>query len=756
MSNKRRTKKKTKATEVEKAQQQRLLGAGLIVLAVLCFFSLISFEMGWLGIAFRFLFNFLFGVSGKVFALAMGLIGVLLISNLQSQVKTRCLTSILLFSFINLVYTDINTLHRFTFDHQISFYLNSPRDAGVLGHFFSSAFLSLFGRLGTLILLGFLGLISVFILIHPKKWKELAIQMGQWISQLIQKFKNRAHDKKAVEEKKVQPKPKKKTMPSQKPFEVEIRDYRPKSATEPTDTQVDIPSEPAPASEQVQVKATPLNQDEKEAFTKEIKNEEMEEKYHYPPLSLLKKVSSSEGVSDELMRKNGRIIEETMANFNIDSRITAINRGPTITCYELEPAPGIKLNRIVALQDNLALSLASSDIRIEAPIPGKRAVGIEVPNHVKDSVSLREMIDSEEFKTLDSNVPLALGKDVSGETIISTIDKMPHLLIAGATGSGKSVCINVILTSILYKSSPKDVKLILIDPKVVELSIYNTIPHLLIPVVTDPKKAAFALSWAVDEMEKRYKLFAEEMVRDITSYNEKIESQGDPTKTTLPKIMIVVDELSDLMMVSANEVEDYITRLAQMARAAGIHLILATQRPSVDVITGTIKANIPSRIAFSVSSQIDSRTILDMSGAEKLLGKGDMLFYQGVYSKPKRIQGAFVSDEEVDKIIKYVSEGHEEETQFNEEVLDAIETKKNTPLVETDELLEEAIHLVLTQNQASISFLQRRLKVGYARAARMVDQMEEMGVIGPHEGSKPRKLLWSDEEIDAYLKGENN
>jgi len=435
-----------------------------------------------------------------------------------------------------------------------------------------------------------------------------------------------------------------------------------------------------------------------------------------------------------------------MKNFGIDAKIVQINRGPTITCYELEPAPGVKVSRIVNLSNDLALSLAASDIRIVAPIPGKSAVGIEVPNKVKDNVTLKEILQSEEYQTLDSNIPLSLGKDITGKTIISSIDKMPHLLIAGATGSGKSVCINTIIMSILFKAHPDDVKLLLIDPKVVELNIYNGIPHLLIPVVTDPKKAAMALDWAVSEMERRYKLFADNNVRDIKSYNLKFSNKPEEK---LPNIVIIIDELADLMMVAAKEIEDYICRLAQMARAAGMYLIIATQRPSVDVITGTIKANIPSRISFAVSSQIDSRTILDMSGAEKLLGKGDMLFFPSHLSKPVRVQGAFVSDEEVKKVVDFLKS--QSTAEYDEEIISTIENEMNFNNLndDVDVLLPDAISIVVEEGQASISMLQRRLKIGYARAARIIDQMEERGIVSGYEGSKPRKVLISKEELDS-------
>ena len=466
--------------------------------------------------------------------------------------------------------------------------------------------------------------------------------------------------------------------------------------------------------------------------------------YTLPPLNLLKSYDNKKDDSEKKeIINNAKLIEETLKNFGIEATITQINRGPTITCYELSPSPGIKLSRIVSLADNIAMSLATSDIRIEAPIPGKSAVGIEVPNRVKDSVSLKEMLLSDEYLNIDSNLPLVLGKDVSGKPIVSSIDKMPHLLIAGATGSGKSVCINTIIMSIIYKSSPEEVRLILIDPKVVELSIYNDIPHLLIPVVTDPKKASFALNWAVDEMEKRYKLFAQNSVRDMKSYNEKQRAKNEET---LPSIVIIIDELADLMMVAAQEIEDYICRLAQMARAAGIYLIIATQRPSVDVITGTIKANVPSRISFAVSSQVDSRTILDMAGAEKLLGRGDMLFYPSFYSKPLRVQGAFVSDSEVESVVNFLKTNNESD--YDEEIIDVVQNSAELKTDFNDELLPEAIKMVVEEGQASISLLQRRLRIGYARAARLIDEMEARGIVGGFEGSKPRKVLITEEDLE--------
>lgn len=476
---------------------------------------------------------------------------------------------------------------------------------------------------------------------------------------------------------------------------------------------------------------------------KEIHKEDIVH-YEFPSLDLLKEVevtnTSSKGKE---IKDNIKIIQDTLNNFGVDAKVIGVNSGPTITSYEISLAAGVKVSKILSLSDNLALALATTDIRILAPIPGKSAVGIEVPNKNKDTLLLKEILDSDEFRNLKSKLPLALGKDVTGNTIISSIANMPHLLIAGATGSGKSVCINTIIMSILYKARPDEVKLIMIDPKVVELNVYNNIPHLLIPVVTNAKKAQFSLNWAVQEMEKRYQLFAKYNVKDMQSYNEL-----DTITEKMPQIVIIIDELADLMMVAATEVEDAICRLAQMARAAGMHLIVATQRPSVDVITGTIKANIPSRISFQVSSQIDSRTILDMSGAEKLLGKGDMLYYPSNLSKPIRVQGAFVSDKEVKRVCDFIR--NQGEANYNQDAVESISTNNTSQTMQDDkdDLYDEAVKLVVADGQASISYLQRKLKIGYSRAARIVDQMEEMGVVSGYDGSKPRKVLIEEEDLE--------
>ena len=482
-----------------------------------------------------------------------------------------------------------------------------------------------------------------------------------------------------------------------------------------------------------------------------------DEHYEYPPVELLSKGSKKaiKGGARALTDVATKL-QKTLYSFGVQAKVENVSVGPAITRYELKPAEGVRVSKIANLADDIALNLAAETIRIEAPIPGKQAVGIEVPNKEKEMVSLREVVESEEFENSKSKLSVALGKDVAGQIIIADIAKMPHALIAGATGSGKSVCINTIITSIIYKAKPSEVKLVMVDPKVVELSVYNAIPHLLIPVVTDPKKAAGALAWAVQEMDNRYNVFAQKGVRDLKGYNALIEKENGQGK--LPQIVIIIDELADLMMVAAKEVEDSICRLAQKARAAGMHLIIATQRPSVDVITGIIKANIPSRIAFSVSSQVDSRTILDQIGAEKLLGKGDMLYFPSGAPKPTRIQGAFVSDDEVEKIVSFVKSNGE--AQYSEDILETIENSNKPekelkedgdPDDDTDPFLMDAIDVVVETGQASTTFIQRKFKVGYARAGRIIDQLEERGIISGYQGSKPRQVLMTKEKL-AELK----
>ena len=470
--------------------------------------------------------------------------------------------------------------------------------------------------------------------------------------------------------------------------------------------------------------------------------------YRKPPITLFERGSSkTKGDIENELKTNAQLLVDTLESFGVKTKIIDISRGPSVTRYELQPLAGVKISKITNLADDIALNLAASGVRIEAPIPNKAAVGIEVPNKSSSSVNIRSIFESKQFKDSASPLSIALGVDIAGNVVVTDLTRMPHLLIAGSTGSGKSVCVNAIITSFLYKSSPEDVKLILIDPKVVELAEYNGIPHLLMPVVTEPKKAAGALGSAVAEMEKRYKLFAETGVREIKSYNKLAETREDLEK--LPYVAIIIDELADLMMVAGKEVEDYICRIAQKARAAGMHLIVATQRPSVDVITGLIKANIPARIAFAVSSQIDSRTILDGGGAEKLLGMGDMLFLPLGASKPIRVQGTYVKDGEIEKVIDYIKEDYTAD--YNQEMISSMENiaaatgGKGSQAADgddqRDEMTTKAIEVVVDAGQASTSLLQRKLKLGYARAARIMDEMEEMGIIGPYEGSKPRQVL---------------
>ena len=708
---------KTQKTRKKNNQFNKdILGSTFIAVGIIWMISLFSFQMGIIGSFVRGTTFLLMGFAGYFFPLALVGIGIIFIMDKFDNKEINKSIIILITLLLLLVFLDGKNmkiegfLDRIKISNSLSL---EHKGGGVIGAFLGFFFYQLFGKIGGYIVIFTVFIICILILTDVKVkdlFKRISLSLKLNNKDTSYKPTNKSKIKNSIEQLEINPE------------EIQILDYNSKSQ-----------------------KKTNEGKDYK-SLDEEIKisNHKTENYvYKYPSINLLK---SDINRKDENEKKeiinNAKIIEETMKNFGIDATITQINRGPTITCYELSPSPGIKLSRIVSLSDNIALSLASSDIRIEAPIPGKAAVGIEVPNKSKDTVTLKEMLLTNEFRDLDSELPLVLGKDVSGKPIVSSIDKMPHLLIAGATGSGKSVCINTIIMSIIYKSSPEDVKLMLIDPKVVELSIYNDIPHLLIPVVTDAKKASFALNWAVEEMERRYKIFAKNSVRDISSYNIK---QKTNNLEKLPSIIIIIDELADLMMVAAQEIEDYICRLAQMARAAGVYLIVATQRPSVDVITGTIKANIPSRISFAVSSQVDSRTILDMSGAEKLLGKGDMLFYPSFFSKPLRVQGAFVSGKEVDAVVNFLKENNQVE--YDNDVIEVVQTSMDIELDDSDVLLPEAIQLVVDEGQASISLLQRRLKIGYTRAARIVDEMEARGIIGGYEGSKPRKVLITAEDL---------
>ena len=533
-----------------------------------------------------------------------------------------------------------------------------------------------------------------------------------------------------------------------------------------------VPVEEPPVAEHTKRKT----RSSEEEIEKEVANvaQEMapamsqpDKKYVFPPVDLLKAGSGKKSANTESqLRETANKLQQTLKTFGVNVTVTNISCGPAVTRYEIQPEMGVKVSKIVGLADDIKLNLAAADIRIEAPIPGKAAVGIEVPNKENVTVAFRDLIESKEFKESKSKISFAVGKDISGRTKVTDIAKMPHLLIAGATGSGKSVCINTIIMSILYKADPNEVKLLMIDPKVVELSVYNGIPHLMIPVVTDPKKASGALHWAVAEMTDRYEKFAQANVREINGYNAKVDSievpEGQERPQKMPQIVIIVDELADLMMVASNDVEEAICRLAQLARAAGIHLVIATQRPSVNVITGLIKANMPSRIAFAVTSGVDSRTILDMNGAEKLLGKGDMLFSPQGAPKPIRVQGAFVSDEEVSDVVEYIKK-HNEDAQYNDSVQQKMESLQssggNTVSISDsdtsddgkDAYFMDAAKIIVDKEKASIGMLQRYLKVGFNRAARIMDQLEEAGIVGPEEGTKPRTVLMNKEQFEAYI-----
>ena len=501
-----------------------------------------------------------------------------------------------------------------------------------------------------------------------------------------------------------------------------------------------------------------ITESEKSVVTKEIdtmlntSKENSIKIYTYPKLDLLNNNAKSKMKNEDKqdLFDNANKLEDTLMSFGVEAKVLQVTKGPSVTRFEIQPSPGVKVSKIVNLQDDIALGLAASAVRMEAPIPGKSAIGIEVPNKKQTPVFLREVLDSKEFQESTKKISFALGKDITGACIVGDLSEMPHMLIAGATGSGKSVCINSLIVSLLYKYSPDEIKLLMIDPKVVELSIYNGIPHLLIPVVTEPKKAAGALNWAVNEMDKRYELFTKYKVKNIKSYNQQVDKGFISEK--LPYIVLIVDELADLMMTCPNDVEDYICRLAQKARAAGIHLIIATQRPSVDVITGVIKANIPSRISFAVSSGVDSRTILDQTGAEKLLGRGDMLYSPMGANKPLRIQGAFISEEEVENVVDFIKSS-EEEVNYREEIIEHINNENlsssshSGDSEENDELLDEAIKLVVEYQQASTSFIQRKLRIGFNRASRIMEELEAKGIISERDGSKPRQVLIAKDEI---------
>lgn len=627
---------------------------------------------------------------------------------------------------------------------------------GILGGYIAYYLVSFIGTLG----LNILYIISVFLFlvgISPLTYREFFVRFRNLIVFIANKISSfvKAQNEKIKESRKKDDQISVDILPNDnKVYENPIEDIVQRKEKEDFDQAFDeetvVKRAPIKAydfdkDEEVQVRSYKSKQIEMKDLDEGIKKEF--DNYNYPTIDLLEDRTNAGSIDEKEIKNKAVAIEETLESFGIGSKVVQIDVGPTVTCYELKPQRGVKVSKILNLSDDLALSLATSGIRILAPIPGKSHVGIEVPNKSKEIVGFKEIISTSNFQNAKSKIPFAMGKSISGDPIVSGIEKMPHLLVSGATGSGKSVCINTIIMSILYKHSPDEVKLLMIDPKVVELSVYNGIPHLIMPVITDPKKASSSLFWAISEMEKRYKAFQKYRVRDIEGYKEA--AQTDESMENLPYIVVIIDELADLMMTAASEVEDYIMRLAQKSRACGIHLVIATQRPTVDVITGTIKANIPSRISFAVTSQTDSRTILDTAGAEKLLGKGDMLFASSDSMRPLRIQGAFVSDKEVLNVVEHIKK--ESQASYDEKAMETVEEKsKVAEIDDEDELLDEAIRIIIEENTASVSLLQRKLRIGYARAGRIIDQLETKGIVGPYEGSKPRKVL-----VDkSYFEGE--
>ncbi|WP_282929533.1 DNA translocase FtsK [Anaerococcus sp. Marseille-Q7828] len=627
---------------------------------------------------------------------------------------------------------------------------------GILGGYIAYYLVSFIGTLG----LNILYIISVFLFlvgISPLTYREFFVRLRNLIVFIANKISSFVKDQneKIKESRNEDEEISVDTLPNDsKVYENPIEDIEERKEKEDFDQAFDeetvVKRAPIKAydfdkDEEVEVRSYKSKQIEMKDLDEGIKKEF--DNYNYPTIDLLEDRTNAGSIDEKEIKNKALAIEETLESFGIGSKVVQIDVGPTVTCYELKPQRGVKVSKILNLSDDLALSLATSGIRILAPIPGKSHVGIEVPNKSKEIVGFKEIISTSNFQNAKSKIPFAMGKSISGDPIVSGIEKMPHLLVSGATGSGKSVCINTIIMSILYKHSPDEVKLLMIDPKVVELSVYNGIPHLIMPVITDPKKASSSLFWAISEMEKRYKAFQKYHVRDIEGYKEAAKT--DESMENLPYIVVIIDELADLMMTAASEVEDYIMRLAQKSRACGIHLVIATQRPTVDVITGTIKANIPSRISFAVTSQTDSRTILDTAGAEKLLGKGDMLFASSDSMRPLRIQGAFVSDKEVLNVVEHIKK--ESQASYDEKAIETVEEKsKVAEIDDEDELLDEATRIIIEENTASVSLLQRKLRIGYARAGRIIDQLETKGIVGPYEGSKPRKVL-----VDkSYFEGE--
>lgn len=707
-------------------------GILLLAFAIFCLLSLYVDTTGWVGIPVRSFLRMCFGDLAALFAVLFAAAAVQLFLgkarslSWQSQLGLLLLVCAITLTFHMLYYRG----NQFppNLREEISYGLKGE-GAGVVGAVLLTLSYKAFGLHGSYVLVGTAFLLGI-ILFFSISLIDLLKKGFSYCGRLVRSWwQGDIKDRKKAKEKRTAKRPARPKREAETPREPEP------AVVEQVVEEVLPASKPA-KKETPKAHSEPEREKPSEQLILNLPTRDGQGAYRLPPTQLLRKNSAKSRRTANLQRE---LLEETFGNFGIEAKVVNVSQGPVVTRYELQPAPGIKVSRITSLADDLALALAAQDVRIEAPVPGKPVVGIEVPNKETELVVLRDVIESQEFIGHPSPVALALGKDIAGQPVVADLKKWLHVLIAGATGSGKSVCLNSIIVSLLFRTTPDMVKLLLVDPKRVELSVYDGIPHLICPVVTDPKKAAIALRWAVGEMERRYELFAEVGVRNIEMYHEwSMQAPEGEQREHLPYVVVVVDELADLMMVAAAEVEDAICRLAQMARAAGMYLIIATQRPSVDVITGLIKANVPSRIAFAVSSQVDSRTILDMGGAERLLGKGDMLYYPIGASKPVRAQGAWISDQEVEAVVKYWKEQGEPE--YHGDI--AADTPEITLRDdEEDELLEDAIRLVVESGQASISMLQRRFRIGYSRAARLIDMMEVRGIVGGYQGSKPREVL---------------
>ncbi|MEG1147422.1 MAG: DNA translocase FtsK 4TM domain-containing protein [Niameybacter sp.] len=759
-SSKKRGKSNAISNAISNDLMSEIVGVALIGFSVLILASMFTNQVGLIGTGIKSLFVGMLGIGGYLLPFVMIVMGYYYLKRTLDKMIDFLFYAVpllvMFICFFHLVYFgDRATLTLWSLDYyKTASYLNG----GYIGALIGQTFLTLLGIYGSFIVL--VASFGIWLLIATK------FPILSWLSENFQVFysriqevvQSRVRTSKPIWEKKINQPPilESSVVLQDNGFEADhfehppiyfgVNDMPKEPIREPLEEtsvyQEPITSTEPPARALQEMKHLMTDPDAPVSSVFEA-DEDLDSSLHheipytFPSLQLLKKnENAGQKSNSRASLGNAKKLEETLLSFGVEAKVTQIHKGPTVTRYELQPKQGVKVSKIVNLADDIALNLAASGIRIEAPIPGKAAVGIEVPNESSEIVYLRDVIDTDQFTAFPSKLAFALGKDIGGKPIVADIGKMPHILIAGATGSGKSVCINTLITSILYKASPDEVKLIMIDPKVVELNVYNGIPHLLIPVVTDPKKAAGALAWAVNEMTKRYQLFADNNVRDMKGFNTKV---SNPIQK-MPSIIIIIDELADLMMTAAKEVEDAICRLAQMARAAGIHLVIATQRPSVDVITGVIKANIPSRLAFAVSSGIDSRTILDTNGAEKLLGKGDMLFCPIGESKPLRIQGAFVSDQEVESIVEAVK--NTRTAQYEEAVIESIAAP---PVAiesgDEDELIVEAINLANGKDKLSISMLQRYFRIGFNRASRLMETLEARGIVGPDEGSKPRKVL---------------